>query len=466
MISQWHHPDLQVAVLAAGQGKRMRSSLPKVLHPVLGRAMIDYVLHTVEELRPRGIAVVTGHGSEQVQQHVGQPVNLEWVIQDKQLGTGHAVQQSERVIKDVRDVLIVCGDTPLLSSETLAELVKVHGERDAVVTVLTAELADPFGYGRIIRNSEGRITEIVEERDATTDQRTIVEVSSGIYCVRREVLFELLHKLGNRNAQGEYYLPDIVPLALAAGHAVESVCMTDPTEIQGINNRVQLAEVEACMQYRIIRDWQLNGVTIEQPETVRIESTVQIGVDTVIRGGSQLLGATRIGDEAVVGSHAVLNNAWLDDRVEVLAFSHIQDASIGADAHVGPFARLRPGAQLDEEVHIGNFVEVKQSVVGRGSKINHLSYIGDTTLGEGCNIGAGTITCNYDGANKHQTTMGDRVFVGSDTKLIAPVVVASDATIGAGSIITRDVASGGLTLSARPDQRHVPNWKRPSKKTS
>ncbi|HKJ83623.1 MAG TPA: bifunctional UDP-N-acetylglucosamine diphosphorylase/glucosamine-1-phosphate N-acetyltransferase GlmU [Mariprofundaceae bacterium] len=465
MISQWHHPDLQVAVLAAGQGKRMRSRLPKVLHPVLGRAMIDYVLHTVEELRPRGIALVTGHGSDQVRQHVGQPANLEWVIQDQQLGTGHAVKQSEQVIKDVRDVLIVCGDTPLLSSETLAELVKVHGECDAVVTVLTANLADPFGYGRIIRGSDGRITEIIEERDATTAQREIAEVSSGIYCVRREVLFELLHKLGNRNAQGEYYLPDIVPLALAAGHNVESVCMADPTEIRGINNRAQLAEVEACMQRRIILDWQLNGVTVEQPETVRIESTVQIGMDSVIRAGSQLLGATRIGDEAHVGPYATLNNAWVDDGAEVFAFSHVQDASIGAGAKVGPFSRLRPGAELDEKVHIGNFVEIKKSVVGRSSKINHLSYIGDTMLGEDCNIGAGTITCNYDGANKHQTTMGDRVFVGSDTKLIAPVSVASDATIGAGSIITRDVASGGLTLSARPDQRHVPNWQRPSKKT-
>jgi len=465
MISELKHPDLQVCVLAAGKGKRMRSNKPKVLHKVLGRAMIDYVLHTVESLRPKGIAVVTGHASDMVQAHVGQPQNLEWVIQDKQLGTGHAVKQCEQVISDVRDVLIVCGDTPLLRSDTLVKLVAEHRARDAVITVLTAEVDDPSGYGRIVRDSNGRVTGISEEKDATDVQRLIREVSSGIYCVRHDVLFDLLHKLGNRNTQGEYYLPDIVPLALDVGQPVETVRMENASEMMGVNDREQLSQVEDMMQMNIIRDWQQRGVTIEKPETVRIEATVSIGLDTVIQAGCYLMGSTHIGDECRVGPYAVLVNAWLDDQVEVFAFSHIHDANVATGAKIGPFARLRPGTQLDEEVRVGNFVEIKNSVVNRGSKVNHLSYIGDTEMGADCNIGAGTITCNYDGANKHKTIIGDRVFIGSDTKLIAPVEVGSDATVGAGSILTKKVESGGLTLSERPDQRHVPHWQRPRKKS-
>jgi len=465
MISEFQHPDLQVCVLAAGRGKRMQSNKPKVLHNVLGRAMIDYVLHTVESLRPGGIAVVTGHASEMVQAHVGQPRNLEWVIQDKQLGTGHAVKQCEQIISNARDVLIVCGDTPLLQSETLAKLVAEHRQRDAIVTVLTAEVDDPSGYGRMMRDADGRVTEIVEEKDASDEQRLMREVSSGIYCVRHDVLFDLLHKLGNRNAQGEYYLPDIVPLALNDGQSVETVRMADASEMMGVNNRAQLSLIEDVMQAKIIRDWQLRGVTIEKPETVRIEATVNIGLDTVIQAGCYLIGSTRIGDECKVGPYAVLVDAWLDDRVEVFAFSHINDANVAMDAKIGPFARLRPGTRLDEEVRVGNFVEIKNSVVSRGSKVNHLSYIGDTDMGADCNIGAGTITCNYDGANKHRTTIGDRVFIGSDTKLVAPVEIGSDATVGAGSIITKKVESGGLTLSERSDQRHVPHWQRPRKKS-
>lgn len=321
MTQQMHYPDLQVCVLAAGKGKRMRSSKPKVLHPVLGRAMIDYLLHTVESLRPKAIAVVTGHASERVQEHVGKPQNLEWVIQDKQLGTGHAVSQCEDVIRDVRDVLIVCGDTPLLRTETLSNLIEEHRKCDTDVTVLTAEPENAHGYGRIVRDSDGRVAGIVEEKDADDEQRLIREVSSGIYCVRYEVLFELLHKIGNSNAQGEYYLPDIVPLALGDGSSVETVTMRDPNEMLGVNNRVQLAEVESLMQQRIIHDWQMNGVTIEKPESVRIEAGVSIGVDTVIQAGCYLIGSTRIGDECRVGPNAVLVDAWLDDRVNVFAFS-------------------------------------------------------------------------------------------------------------------------------------------------
>jgi len=461
-----HYPDLLVCVLAAGKGKRMRSATPKVLHPVLGKAMLLHVLHTVEELQPSGMVVVTGDGSDKVREHVGQPANLEWVIQDKQLGTGHAVRQCESVCQGAKHIMIVCGDTPLLRVETLHLLARAHMQSDAEVTFLSAVMEHPFGYGRVIRDVAGKITAIVEERDASDEQKAIREVTSGIYCVKQDVLFRLLEKVGNSNAQGEYYLPDIVPLALDAGMMVDSVSMGDAREIHGVNNRVQLAAAEEVMQRRIIEDWQMNGVTIEQPGTVRIEASVKIGNDTVIRAGSQLLGSTHIGDNCEIGPYAVLDNAWIDDDCQIYAFSHMNEASAGEASRIGPFARLRPGAKLDEDVHIGNFVEIKKSVVGRGSKINHLSYVGDALVGSRCNIGAGTITCNYDGANKHVTEIGDNVFVGSDTKLVAPVKVGDDATIGAGSIITRNVAGGGLTLSARPDQRHVDNWRRPTKKES
>ncbi len=462
-MTQLHYPDLQVCVLAAGKGKRMHSNLPKVLHKVLGRAMIDYILHTVESLTPKGIAVVTGHASEKVREHVGQPANLEWVIQDKQLGTGHAVKQCEKVIRDVRDVLIVCGDTPLLSAETLSNLVEGHRKANTDVTVLSAIPSNPFGYGRIVRDGHGQVSSIVEEKDASAEQQNISEVSSGIYCVRFEVLFDLLRAIGNTNAQSEYYLPDIVPLALEAGQSVEAVAMHDANEMFGVNDRIHLSQVEDLMQKRIIEDWQRRGVTIEKPETVRIEAGVSIGLDTTIQAGCYLIGSTQIGDECKVGPNAVLVDARLDDRVNVFAFSHIHGASVGSDTLIGPYARLRPGAALDEKVHIGNFVEIKNSVVAEGSKINHLSYIGDANIGSNCNIGAGTITCNYDGANKFETNIGNNVFVGSVTQLVAPVTVGNDATIGAGSTITRDVTAGGLTLSERSKTKYLPLWERPVK---
>jgi len=464
MSEPLHYPDLVVCVLAAGQGKRMRSALPKVLHPVLGKSMLLHVLHTVEELQPKGIAVVTGDSAEKVREHVGQPANLQWVLQDKQLGTGHAVTQCETVCEDATNIMIVCGDTPLLTCQTLDSLAKAHQGSGAEVTFLSAVVDNPFGYGRVIRDESGEISAIIEERDASENQREIREVTSGIYCVKQNVLFKLLQKVGNNNAQGEYYLPDIVPLALAENMRVQAIQMHDVNEILGVNDRVQLAVAEGYMQKRIIRDWQRNGVTIEQPDSVRIEASVRLGTDTVIGAGCQLLGNTCIGDECHVGPYAILEDAWLDDAVKILPFTHVESATVASHAKVGPYAHLRPGAQLDESVHIGNFVEIKKSVIGEGSKINHLTYIGDAVVGSDCNIGAGTITCNYDGANKFETSIGDRVFVGSDTKLIAPVEVGSDATIGAGSIITKNVSEGGLTLSARPEQRHVADWQRPKKK--
>lgn len=460
---QLQFPDLQVLILAAGEGKRMRSSKPKVLHTLLGKAMVMHVLHAAEELSPRNIIIVTGHGSERVRAHIGAPQNLDWVEQQEQLGTGHAVLECEATIQGGEHVLIVCGDTPLLQASTLANLVEAHTHANASVSFMTATLPDATGYGRVVRDEQGEIKRVVEHRDASEEERLIGEVNTGIFCVRREDLFSLLKQVGNQNDQKEYYLPDIIPLALAEGKAVLGVPMQDAQEMYGINNRQQLAVAEQAMQKKIIEAWQLQGVTIENPESVRIEASVSIGSDTTIRAGSQLLGATHIGDECEIGPYAVIHNAWLDDRIKVLPFTHIEEANLGAGTYAGPFARLRPGAKLDEDVRVGNFVEVKQSVIGRGSKINHLSYVGDTYMGSGCNIGAGTITCNYDGANKHQTMIGDRVFVGSDTKLVAPVSVGDDATIGAGSIVTKPVHAGGLTLSARPEQRHLPDWQRPRK---
>ena len=462
-MSHSQHQNLQVCILAAGKGTRMRSRLLKVLHRVLGRSMIDYVLDAVRSLSPAGIALVTGHEAEMVQEHVGQSSEMAWVVQDQQLGTGHAVIQCEPVIADVEDVLIVCGDTPLLKADTLAALVEEHRRLSADVTVLTAVPENPFGYGRIIRDADGRVSGIVEEKDADERQRLIGEVSSGIYCVRRAVLFSLLHAVENKNAQNEYYLPDIVPLALGRGMKVEAVAMANADEMYGINDRAQLAHVEALMQAALIRQWQSHGVTIEQPESVRIEAGVSIGADSLIHPGCQLLGSTRIGHGCELGPYAVLLDARVEDYVEVCAFSHLEKASVAEEARVGPYARLRPGADVREKAGIGNFVEIKQAVIGRGSKVNHLSYIGDAGVGEDCNIGAGTITCNYDGANKHRTKIGNDVFVGSDTQLVAPVSVGDGATIGAGSTITKNVEAGGLTLSKRSGQQHVSNWQRPRK---
>jgi len=458
-----HFSTLQVIILAAGKGTRMASAQPKVLHQVLGKSMLAHVLHTVEALRPESVSLIAGHGIDSVKAHIGEPENLTWVEQKEQLGTGHAVLQAEHIPSTADMVLIVCGDTPLLTTQTLAHLIATHQNNNAGVSVLSAIVNNPTGYGRILRNINDEVQGIVEEKDANDAQRKIKEVSSGIFCVNRDILFTCLHDVENKNAQQEYYLPDVLPLALQQGHQVQAVVMRDSDEMLGINDRIQLSQAEAIMQQRILREWQSKGVTIEQADTVRIEASVNIGIDCTIKAGSQLLGSTHLGDGCIVGPYAVLQNSWLEDEITVSPFSHLEETSIGDHANVGPFARLRPGAQLDEDVKIGNFVEIKKAVIGQGSKVNHLSYIGDTIMGKDCNIGAGTITCNYDGANKHQTTIGDHVFVGSDTKLIAPVAVGDNATIGAGSIITKKVQNDGLTLSARPEQRHVNNWIRPKK---
>jgi len=462
-VNQYHYPNLQVVVLAAGQGKRMRSTMPKVLHDVLGKSMLSHVLAGIEALCPQGIALVTGHGGEQVYAAVEKAYHVSSITQMEQLGTGHAVQQAESTCMSAENVLVVCADTPLLQAVTLASLLETHAQSDADISFLSAKVDKPTGYGRVCRNKEGSVESIVEERDASDAERLLNEVSSGIFCVKQKLLFQLLKQVDNNNQQSEYYLPSIVPLALQQDAKVEAVLMTDANEMLGVNDRTQLRHVTELLQQRVIEGWEKEGVTIEQPSTVRIDVSVKLGMDTVIRAGSQLLGNTSVGDACEVGPYAVIKQSWVDDHVKIHAFSHLEQAHVGARADIGPYARLRPQAELDEGVKIGNFVEIKKSIIGQNSKVNHLSYIGDTTMGQDCNIGAGTITCNYDGANKHKTVIGDRAFIGSDTKLIAPVTVGDGATIGAGSVITKLVQKNGLTLSARPEQRYVKDWKRPEK---
>jgi len=456
--------NIQVLVLAAGQGTRMRSAKPKVLHELLGKSMLEHVLTSLEALNVGGITMITGHGSDEVQATINAHHQVSWVLQAEQLGTGHAVQQAENVCMGAEHVLIVCGDTPLLQAETLANMLTEHVKASSDISLLSAHQEKPYGYGRIVRNEQGQMVKVVEERDASDAVQAIQEVSSGIFCVRQSILFELLKKVDNHNEQSEYYLPSIVPLAADASYQLNACLMDDANEMLGINDRTQLRKATAVMQDRIILDWEQQGVSIEQPETVRIDVSVHIGSDTVIRSGTQLLGNTHIGDGCDIGPYAVIDRAWLDDDVKVRAFSHVEHAHISMHGEVGPYARLRPEAHLDEGVKIGNFVEIKKAVIGKASKVNHLSYIGDSEVGQNCNIGAGTITCNYDGANKHKTVIGDNVFIGSGTRLIAPVEVGVGATLGAGSIITRDVNPHGLTLSVRSEQRHVKNWQRPEKK--
>jgi len=458
-----HLSSTQVIVLAAGKGSRMFSTKPKVLHNVLGKSMLEHVLHTAEDLQPESVTLIAGHGINEVKAHIGEPENLHWVEQREQLGTGHAVLQAENAPSQADTTLIICGDTPLLKSESLAAFVKAHQTHQADISVLSAMVKNPTGYGRIVRDASGEVIAIVEEKDANDAQREIQEISSGIFCVNRAKLFGWLHRVENNNAQQEYYLPDILKLAISEKKKALAVVIANPREVMGINDRSQLAAAEKIMQREIIREWQIKGVTVEQADTVRIEAKVKIGIDSVIKAGTQLLGSTHLGDGCIVGPYAVLQDSWLEEGIVIAPFSHLERTSVADKASIGPFARLRPGARLDENVKIGNFVEIKEAIIGKDSKVNHLSYIGDTVMGENCNIGAGTITCNYDGANKHKTTIGDGVFVGSDTKLIAPVQIGNNATIGAGSIITKYVQEDGLTLSARPEQRHVQNWVRPKK---
>ena len=451
---------LHNVILAAGQGTRMKSALPKVVHPIGARPLLGHVVATARALDAQRIHVVYGHGGDKVRAAIND-AELHWVEQRQQLGTGHAVAQAIDHIDDHAAVLILYGDVPLTTVDTLQPL--VASARAGELGLLTAILPDPHGYGRIVRNTVNCIERIVEQKDASEAERAIREINSGMMALPARQLKKWLGQLRNDNAQGEYYLTDIIAMAVADGVKINGIIARDNDEILGVNDRVQLAHLERVYQKRCAERLMRNGVTISDPSRLEIRGEVITGQDVMLDIGVILQGTVKLGNRVTVGAHCVLKDVEIADDVEILPMSHVDGAVIHAGAHAGPFARIRPGTILSESAHVGNFVEIKNSQIGTGSKINHLSYVGDTTMGRDVNIGAGTITCNYDGANKHRTIIGDRVFVGSDTQLVAPVTVSDGATIGAGSTITKDAPAEELTLS-RSKQVTINGWKRPTKK--
>ncbi len=448
---------LGVILLAAGLGKRMRSDLPKVAHPIGGKPLISFPLRAARSLSPERIAVVVGYGEDKVRRACGDEA-VTWVRQNRQSGTGHAVRCAEEVFHGFPgELLILSGDVPFISCECLAGLVGRHREGQCAVTLLTASVQDPSGYGRILRDGKGEVAEIVEDRDAFDSEREIKEINAGIYAANPKFLFSALEGLSSWNEQGEYYLPDVVEIACRQGRRVGTVQVKDAREILGVNTREELAFMEKALQEKINRKWLEAGVTLKDPGTTYIEEEVSIGKDTVIGPNTHLMGKTKVGERCLIDGSAYVTNCRLRNGVHLMFSVVLSDCDLDEGVKVGPFAHLRPGTNLQRDVHIGSFVEVKNSTVGEGTKANHLSYIGDATLGRETNIGAGTITCNYDGLEKHRTTIGDHVQVGSNSQLVAPVEVGDDAYIGAGSTITKDVPAGSLALS-RAGQENMDGW--------
>jgi len=454
---------LGAVVLAAGLGTRMRSERAKVLHELGGRPLVTYPLTSLAALHPERVAVVIGHQADLVRAAVGAAggcglQDIRFVVQEEQRGTGHAVQCAAREFRGFDgDLVILYGDAPLVRAATLRQLLDAHRAADADLSLLTLSFADPTGYGRILRDSTGAVVGIVEERDATGAERAITEINPGFYAVRAGVLSPLLAGLRPSNDQGELYLTDIVGLAARAGRRVCGVRAERPDELAGINTRAELARMDATLRGTLTERWMQEGVTFEDPATAYIGPEVTIGPDTMIGPNVQLRGRTRIGKGCRLDGTAYLVDATVGDGAHLLFGCVVEEAEIGRDARVGPFARLRPGTRLAERVRIGNFVETKKAVIGAGAKANHLTYLGDCEIGPDTNVGAGTITCNYDGFAKHRTTIGARVQIGSDTQLVAPVTVGDDAYVGAGTTVTRDVPPGALAVSRVP-QRVVPGW--------
>ncbi|GIK35652.1 MAG: bifunctional protein GlmU [Gammaproteobacteria bacterium] len=450
-----------VVILAAGQGKRMRSSLPKVLHPLAGRPLLEHVLAAAGALKPREIRVVHGHGGERVKEAFGSRA-LTWVHQAEQRGTGHAVRQALARIPARDVVLVLYGDVPLIQPETLRRL--VARARAGQLAVLTAEFADPAGYGRIIRSGgkRGGIVAIVEDRDATPAQRAIHEINTGLLACPAAALSRMVRRLRADNAQKEYYLTDIIALAVRDGMGVAAVAAGSAAEVMGVNDKAQLAEAGRHLRQRITGELLQAGVTLIDPERIDIHGSLRCGRDVTIYPNVLFEGDVSLGDGVVVEPFSRIRNARLGAGTVVHSHCVIEAGDIGRDCEIGPYARVRPGVVLAGDVKLGNFVEVKKSAIGLHSKVNHLTYIGDATIGERVNVGAGTITCNYDGANKHQTVIGDRAFIGSGVELVAPVTIGAGATIGAGSTISKDAPPGELTV-ARSKQISIPGWKRPVK---
>ncbi|AYC34967.1 UDP-N-acetylglucosamine diphosphorylase/glucosamine-1-phosphate N-acetyltransferase [Pseudomonas cavernae] len=449
---------LDIVILAAGQGTRMRSALPKVLHPLAGKSMLGHVLDTARQLQPQDIHVVIGHGAEQVRERLAAD-DLSFVLQAEQLGTGHAVAQALPGLSAER-VLILYGDVPLIEAATLERLLAKVGPQQ--LALLTVELPDPTGYGRILRDANGVVTAIVEHKDATPAQRAIREGNTGILAVPGKRLAEWLARLSNDNVQGEYYLTDVIAMAVADGLVVATEQAHDAMEVQGANDRIQLAELERHYQQRAARRLMAAGVTLRDPARFDVRGEVTVGRDVLIDVNVILEGRVVIEDNVEIGPNCVIRNSTLRRGAVVKANSHLDGAELGEGADCGPFARLRPGTVLGAKAHVGNFVEVKNARLGEGSKAGHLTYLGDAEIGANCNIGAGTITCNYDGANKHRTVLGDEVFIGSNNSLVAPLTIGAGSTTGAGSTVTQDVPAQSLAIG-RAKQRNIDGWQRPLK---
>ena len=450
---------LSAVILAAGKGTRMYSDLPKVLHTIAGKPMVKHVIDTAHQLGAENIHLIYGHGGDLMRSHLANE-QVNWVLQTEQLGTAHAVQQAAPFFKDNENIVVLYGDAPLITKETLEKLIEAKPENG--IALLTVNLDNPTGYGRIIREN-GNVVAIVEQKDANADQLNIKEVNTGVMVSDGASFKKWLARVRNNNAQGEYYLTDLIALANQDNCQVVAVQATDVMEVEGANNRLQLAALERYFQNKQASKLLLEGVMICDPARFDLRGKLEHGKDVEIDVNVIIEGSVKLGDRVKIGAGCILKNVVIGNDVEIKPYSVLEDSVVGEKAAIGPFSRLRPGAELAAETHVGNFVEIKKSTVGKGSKVNHLTYVGDSEIGSNCNIGAGVITCNYDGANKFKTIIGDDVFVGSDTQLVAPVKVANGATIGAGTTITRDVGENELVITRVP-QRHIQDWQRPTKK--
>ena len=449
---------MNVVILAAGMGKRMQSDLPKVLHPLAGKPLLSHVIDTARQLSPSRCCVVYGHGGDKVPTQLAAD-DLQFVLQEPQLGTGHAVMQAVSKLNDDQPTLVLYGDVPLTTVATLRALTEKAGKDK--LAILTIAMDDPSGYGRIVRE-QNKIVRIVEQKDATNLERQIHEVNTGILVAPTRQLKDWLSRLSNHNAQGEYYLTDIIALAVKDNVVIESTQPSHAWETLGVNSKVQLAKLERIHQLNLAHQLLEQGITLADPARIDIRGELHCARDVSIDVGCVFEGQVNIGQGVSIGAYCVIKNSRIADNANIKPFTHIDEASVGSDSHIGPYARLRPGTTLGADVHVGNFVEIKNSEFGAHSKANHLAYVGDTSVGSRVNIGAGTITCNYDGANKHRTVIEDDAFIGSDTQLVAPVTVGKGATIGAGTTLTKDAPPDSLTVS-RARQTTIAGWQRPVK---